>query len=177
MGLNTPLVQEVTPWSRGSPRSFNGLPASGRRGGNLTPCSPGVARSGRRHGATVCSRRSPPSRDSCGRCGLATPPAAIGPSSRVGGAVRRPPVTPAPDARGAFLPAAWSAAAARCSTPPWTKGGGRAIAPFGARARGARCLPLQPCRRRSGSRRRRGRGAAFPSLGSWGGAMPALVGA
>ncbi len=64
---------------------------------------------------------------------------------------------------------------ARCSDPPWTKGGGMAIARFSSMARGAPCPIPRPSRRRSASRRSSGRGAAFPWRGSWGCSMRAPV--
>jgi hypothetical protein len=59
---------------------------------------------------------------------------------------------------------------------PWTKGGGKAIAPVLSRARDVPCPIPRPCRPPSASRRRSGLGVAFPSPGSWGYSMRAPVG-
>ena len=71
-----------------------------------------AARSGIPHGATACSRRSPPCSSSCCRFCMATPPAVICPICRACGSVRRPTVKPAPDSRCASLLSSWSASAA-----------------------------------------------------------------
>ena len=88
---------------------------------------------------------------------------------------RRPTVKPAPDSRCASLTSSWSASAAPCSDPPWTKGGGMVIAPFSSMARDARCPIRLPSRTRSANRPSSGRGAAFPWRTSWGCSMRAPV--
>ena len=161
-GPQNPDGQEGTPWSRVSRPSSSASPPSGLPCCHPTRVAPRAARSVISRGATGCSRRSRPGRSSGDRCCTATPPAVIGPSGRAYGSVRRHPVQPARTSRGASAPASSSASEPRCSAPPWTTGGGRAIARFSLRARGARCLPLRPCRRRSGNRRHSGRGVDGP---------------
>src|SRR5262249_47728216 len=89
---------------------------------------------------------------------MATPPAAICPICRAYGSQLRPIVKPAPDSRYASLTSSWSASAARCSDPPWTKGGGMVIAPSSSMAREPLCPILLPSRTRSVNRRSSGRG-------------------
>jgi hypothetical protein len=87
----------------------------------------GVCReSGIPPGAIACSRRSPPCSSSCGRFCMVTPPAVISPICRAYGSRRRRTLKPVPDSRCASLTSSWSASAAPCSEPPWTKGDGRA---------------------------------------------------
>ena len=70
---------------------------------------------------------------------------AICPMCRAYGSARQPTVKPAPNSRGASSRSSSSASERRCSDPPWTKGGGMAIARFWSMARGARCPILRPC--------------------------------
>jgi hypothetical protein len=138
----------------------------------LTVCA---GRSGIPRGASACSRRSPPCSSSWCRCSMAIPPVVICPIGRAYGSAQRPTVKRAPNSRSTSSPSSSSASAARCSELPWTTGGGRVIVPFSSRARDAPCPIRRPYRTRSASRRSSGRGAAFPSPGSWGGSMRALA--
>ena len=160
LGLHILIVQEVIQGFRLSPPCCHASPASGPGGGNPTPSLPCAVRSGLPPGAIAGSHRSPRCRSACDRCSRATPPAAICPLGRAGGAVRRPTVKPAPASRGAAVPASWSLSAARCSHPPWTQDGGLASARVWSRAREARCPIPRPCRPPAAHRRSRGRGAA-----------------
>jgi hypothetical protein len=137
--------------------------------------SPRAARWVISRGATGCARRSPPSRYSCCRFCMATPPVAISPMCRACGAARQPTVKPAPNSRCASSLSSLSASAQRCSDPPWTQGDGMAIGPFSSMAPGARCPILRPSRMPSANRRSSGRGAAFPWHTSWGSSMRAPV--
>jgi hypothetical protein len=91
------------------------------------------------------------------------------------GAVRRPPVRLVPHSRGAAVTFCSSASAVRYSAPPWTTGGGRAIARVWSMARDGPCPIPWPCRPPSARRRSRSRGAAFPWRAGWACSMPARV--
>jgi hypothetical protein len=173
LGIHILIVQEVIRWFRRSPRLCHASPARGPRWSNPKLSWPCVVRAGRLPGASACSRPSPPYSSSCCRFCLGTPRAALCPIRRAYDSRRQPPVKRGPHSRGASLTAASSASEPRCSAPPEMKRGGMGIAPFSSRARAAPCLTLRPCRRRSVSQQRSGRGAAFPWPISWGGSRRA----
>ena len=122
MRINTLIVQEVIRGFRTSPPPCNASPANGPCCGHPTPFSRCAGRSGRPHGATACSRRSPPCRASCDRCCMATPPAVICPIRRGCGSRRRPPVKRVQNSRCVSSLSSWNASAAPCSESPWTTG-------------------------------------------------------